>query len=397
MASFFSLLKRVYYALNPPASSAAASPIKFGILGAADIAPRALISPASNHPETVVYAVASRDNKKASAFAKKHGIEKVYSGATGYQQLLDDPEVDAVYNPLPNGLHFEWTMKALAAGKHVLLEKPSSNTAEETRQMFEFAERKGLVLLEAVHARFHPAMVRVQEILDSGELGQIINLSAGLALSKGVIANEGDIRLDYALGGGAMMDMGSYPLSAIRFLARSAPTSVLSATSSVYPSPSSTQQLVDLGTKATLSFPNDVTATLNCDFRQPWWGLFGLIPSMPDIKLTANCENGEVELYNYLAPTLYHWIRVRVQDPSRKGKVIERVEKVYKFGDGSKGEDWWTTYRYQLEAFVDQVKGRTPRTWVGKEDSIENLEWIEKIYEKTGLGSRPKSQYVYSD
>ena len=125
-----------------------------------------------------------------------------------------------------------------------------------------------------------------------------------------------------------------------------------------------------------------MTATLNCDFAQPWQGLFGLIPSLPDIKLTVICENGAVELYNYLAPVLYHWIRVRVQDPNRKGKVNERVEKVYKFGDGSKGEDWWTTYRYQLEAFVDKVKGRTPRTWISKEDSVENLEWIEKIYEK---------------
>jgi predicted dehydrogenase len=106
---------------------------------------------------------------------------------------------------------------------------------------------------------------------------------------------------------------------------------------------------------------------------------------MPDIKVTVKCENGEVELYNYIAPVLYHWIRVRVQDPNRKGKVNERVEKVYKFGDGSKGEDWWTTYRYQLEAFVDQVKGRTPRTWIDKEDSVENLEWIEKIYEKVCL------------
>jgi predicted dehydrogenase len=257
-------------------------------------------------------------------------------------------------------------------------------------------------------------MIRVQEILDSGELGRIINLSAGLALCKGIVANEGDIRLDYGLGGGAMMDLGcksshvissftttlmhsclAYPLSVIRFLARSAPTSVLSATSSVYPSPSSTQQLVDLGTNATLSFPNDVTATLNCDFRQPGWGLFGLIPRMPDIKLTVKCENGEVELYNYVAPVLYHWIRVRVQDPSRKGKVNERVEKVYKFENGSKGEDWWTTYRYQLEAFVDKVKGRTPRTWIGKEDSVENLEWIERIYEKVCLNFVLRSS-VYS-
>ena len=106
---------------------------------------------------------------------------------------------------------------------------------------------------------------------------------------------------------------------------------------------------------------------------------------MPDIGVTVNCENGEVELYNYVAPGLYHWIRVRVQDTSTKGKVKERVEKAYKFWDGGQGEEWWTTYRYQMEAFIDQVKGRTPRTWVSKQDSVGNLEWIEKIYEKVWL------------
>jgi len=140
-----------------------------------------------------------------------------------------------------------------------------------------------------------------------------------------------------------------------------------------------------------------VTATLSCDFEVPWWGPFRLLPRMVDIRVKVECENGEMELYNYLIPTLYHWIRVRTKDASGKGKVKERVEKAYKFADGGKGEEWWTTYRYQLEGFVDQVKGRTPKSWVSKEDSVENLDWIEKIYEKTGLGSRLKSQYVPTD
>jgi hypothetical protein len=154
--------------------------------------------------------------------------------------------------------------------------------------------------------------------------------------------------------------------------------SVLTATSTVYPSPSATEQLVDLGTKATLSFPNDVTATLDCDFEEPWWGPFRLLPRMVDIRVKVECEDGEIELFNYILPTFYHWIRVL----SGKGKAKQRVEKAYKFSDGSKGEEWWTTYRYQMEGFVDQVKGRTPRCWVSKKDSVENLEWIEKIYGK---------------
>jgi predicted dehydrogenase len=223
-----------------------------------------------------------------------------------------------------------------------------------------------------------------------------------MMLPRGIVGEEGDIRLDYGLGGGAMMDLGcvlcfitlnehgrplthtlaAYLLSIIRFLSGSSPESVLTATSTVYPSPSATEQLIDLGTKAALAFPNDVTATLSCDFRQPGWGPFGIIPTMPNLSVKVKCGNGEVELYNYAAPWVYHWIRVRVSDADGKGNVRKRVEKAYTFGDGSKGEDWWTTWRYQMEAFVDQVKGRTPTTWISKQDSVDNLKWVEKVYEK---------------
>ena len=181
---------------NPPAPEAPTdSPLRFGILGAATIAPIALVVPVKNHPDAVVSAVAARDQRRANAFAKKHGIPKAYGGPGSYQSALvyassSVPHVDresksfwmilrlmscitlwvgyflirvrswmkqltrnSLVSQLPNGLHYEWTMKALAAGKHVLLEKPSANTAEETRRMFAFAQEKRLVLLEAFHYR----------------------------------------------------------------------------------------------------------------------------------------------------------------------------------------------------------------------------------------------------
>jgi predicted dehydrogenase len=108
---------------------------------------------------------------------------------------------------LPNGLHYEWTIKALMAGKHVLLEKPSANTAEETRKMFALAAEKKLVLLEAFHYRFHPAIRRVKAIVDSGEIGAVNSIAATMVMPPGII-KKGDIRFDYDLGGGAAMDMG---------------------------------------------------------------------------------------------------------------------------------------------------------------------------------------------
>lgn len=381
MAWCLDFVKRVS---NPSVTpvTAASQPVKIGILGAAAIAPTALISPAKSHSEVQVYAVAARDQKRAEAFAKKHGIEKAYGGSTGYQQLLDDPEVEAVYNPLPNGLHYEWTMKALAAGKHVLLEKPAADTAEETREMFKLAESKGLILMEAFHYRFHPAVQRLKAIVDGGELGAVKHISTSLAIPKGIMG-PGDIRYKFELGGGALMDMGCYTLNCLRYLSSSEPISIESATHEVYvpPSPPSDYvRNVDRRTVAELLFPKGITGTITCDLAMP--PTLGVIPKIPQISAVVKCENGEVELFNFIAPAMYHWIKVK-----GNGKAKTRVEKVYRFDGGKE----WSTYRYQLEAFVDQLKGRKPQTWITKEDSVANMELIEKIYEKTGLGSRPKA------
>ena len=108
---------------------------------------------------------------------------------------------------------------------------------------------------------------------------------------------------------------------------------------------------------------------------------FGVLPRIPQITATVQCEGGEVEIYNYIVPTYYHSIKVTTKDGASGSKT--RFEKIYTFPDAKvegKGESWWTTYRYQLEAFVDKLKGRTPQTWVNREDSITNMECIEHIY-----------------
>ncbi|KAI0282418.1 NAD(P)-binding protein [Russula brevipes] len=385
MASLYGFAKRLYFAFNPPApETPSESPLRFGILGAANIAPMALINPVKSHPDAVVKAVAARDQARADAFAKKHGIPKAYGGAGAYQKLLDDPEIDVVYNPLPNGLHYEWTMKALAAGKHVLLEKPSADTAEETRKMFAFAEERGLVLMEAFHYRFHPATRRVKEIVDSGELGTLTKIEASLAL-PGSFVKDNDIRMVYDLGGGAMMDLGCYTLSMSRYLAGADPTKVISAKADIHPK----FPQIDLATTATLAFPTrgssesteGLTATLNMHFRLP--PRLGFLPQWPKTFVRVTGTRGTVELNNFLAPWFYHYITVESSEqeggPSRK-----RTEKRY-------GNLGWTTYRYQLEAFIDKVRGRTPEHWYDAQDSITNMQWIETIYQETGLGPRPPS------
>ncbi|TDL23991.1 NAD(P)-binding protein [Rickenella mellea] len=383
MSGFVGLLTRNYKAVNPPNPPKGPDALRFGILGAANIAPSALIIPARSHPEVVIAAVAARDKTKAEAFAKKHGIPKHYGGTTGYQDLLNDHDIDVIYNPLPNGLHFEWTAKALAAGKHVLLEKPSTDVAQEMQTLCDIAERRGLVLLEAFHYLFHPAVQRVKGIVDSGDLGKLKSISAKLAIPGQMKAfNDDDIRFKYELGGGIMMDMGCYPMSAARYLTGAEPTSVTSASSTLF----HRDARVDTGTTASMVFPNDVSADLMCSVKLPGWGPFGFLPSMPQVIVTARCEGGTVELYNFVGPWIYHSITI---SPTSGPK---RTEKAYAFKQG-KGEAWWSTYRYQLEAFVDKIKGRTPQTWVSAEFSVGNMAAIEKVYEKTTLGVRPASSY----
>ncbi|KAF7330919.1 NAD(P)-binding protein [Mycena venus] len=388
-------LCRIYHISNPPKleptnhTERKLKALRFGCLGAAKITPAVLVRPAHTHSEVVLYAVATRDAKRAEAYAKEHGFQKSYGGETGYQDLIDDPDVDVVYNPLPNGLHFEWTMKALKGGKHVLLEKPATNTAAEAAAIYALAGRKNLVVLEAFHYRFHPAVQRVKAILDSGELGAIKNISVDLTAPEGT-APEGDIRWSYDLGGGSTMDPGCYTVNVLRYLASSNPTAVLTARAIPY-SPRPEHAQVDKTFWATLALENDIIGELHSNLSEP--KIFGIIPRMPKLQARVQCEKGSVEIFNFLIPHYYHYITVK---PKGKGKR-RRVEKAYTFKGAAKGEEWWTTYRYQLEAFVDKVQGRTPQTWVEPEDTIANMKWVEAIYAKDGFGSRPASKYVYHE
>jgi len=187
--------------------------LRIGILGAAAIAPSALIRPAELVEGVKVVAIAARDQKRAQEFAKKHKIPRVHKS---YEDLLADSEVDAVYNPLPNSLHKEWTIRALKAGKHVLCEKPLACNEEEVEEMFKVAKEQDRLVLEAFHWRFHPLAKRIREIIDSGELGTIRTVHASLNIP---IFSGDDIRYNYDLGGGAMMDTGCYAINCLRLLA----------------------------------------------------------------------------------------------------------------------------------------------------------------------------------
>src|ERR1700685_4560896 len=186
------------------------NPVRIGILGAARIAPMALIKPSRELADIAVTALAVRARARARRFAARHGIATVHDS---YQTLLADPDIDAVYNPLPNSLHGRWTRAALLAGKHVLCEKPFTANAEEAREIADVASTSDRIVMEAFHYRYHPLARRIEQIVSSNELGKLRRVEAALCFP---LPKFSDIRYDYSLGGGATMDAGCYAVHMVR-------------------------------------------------------------------------------------------------------------------------------------------------------------------------------------
>ncbi|KAH7176866.1 hypothetical protein EDB81DRAFT_675858 [Dactylonectria macrodidyma] len=402
MASFWNLLRRWNTTFNPPSPPKTDDALRFGILGAANIAPMALITPAKSHPEVIIQAVAARDQARATAYARKHGIPDV---KPDYQAILDDPNIDCVYIPLPNGLHYEWAMKALNAGKHVLLEKPAVSNAQEARQLFNhpvLQQAGAPVILEAFHYRFQPSWQLFISLLDQKNIEHAVSS----AYIPWFLFPADDIRFRYGLAGGAMMDLGTYCISTLRQAFGAEATECLEAEFKTMPAP---EQSAEHSWKAKWQMPNGGVAESGGSLRAGL-GQVGL----PRIKVThkqvkvddASIEKSkekyqrrQVELANFMMGALWHRIDIHdefVIKDAATGETLKRwVEKTsrkaYTFqeaGFEGVGADWWPTYRHQLEQFVNRVKGRKTDQWVDGEDSIAQAAMIDITYEKGGLPLR---------
>jgi predicted dehydrogenase len=224
--------------------------IAWGILSTARIAGR-LVAGARQTDAADVVAVASRSEATAQAFAATHAIPRAHGS---YEALLADPGVEAVYIPLPNSMHVEWTLRALEAGKHVLCEKPMDRRPEQVARAFDAAEARGLVLSEAFMWRHHPQTARLRSLLDEGAIGDVRLVRACFSF---MLAGDRDVRLDAALDGGALMDVGCYAVSGARLVAGGEPLAVC-AQSVTGPTG------VDLRLAAVLRFDGDVLATIDC-------------------------------------------------------------------------------------------------------------------------------------
>jgi xylose dehydrogenase (NAD/NADP) len=226
--------------------------LRIGILGAAKIA-RAFCDGVRPSSKLTVAAVASRDAAKGKAFACETGIPRVHAT---YEALLADPAIDAIYNPLPNNLHAEWSIRAVEAGKHVLCEKPLATTAADARAMFDAARRYGVYLVEAYPYRAQPQTLKMRELLEAKSIGrlQLVQASFGFPLT-----DTANIRMDPALAGGALMDAGCYPASLVRTIAGERP-------SRVHAMAKWASSGVDLTLLASMEFPGGLLAQISCSF-----------------------------------------------------------------------------------------------------------------------------------
>ena len=310
--------------------------MRLGLLSTANIALQSLRAAASTSAVEFV-AVASRDPLRAQAYALEHAIPRPYGS---YEELLDDPDVDAVYNPLPNSLHHEWTLRALAAGKHVLCEKPYSRRPPEVVEAFDAAESAGLVLMEAFMYRHHPQTHRVAELVVEGAVGRVRLIRATFSF---VLDDETNIRALPELDGGSLMDIGCYCVSGPRLLAGE-------------PQHVSAEQVtgptgIDLSFHGTMRHPNDVVTQLDCSFALP-----------RAQRLEVEGEEGTLVVES---PWRLDWPGRMLL---RRGDEVEELET-----------EQADAYRLQLENFAAAVEG-TEAPLLGRDDALGQARAIEALY-----------------
>ena len=330
-----------------------AEPLRIGVLGAARIAERGIVVPAEATGARLV-AIAARDRVRAEEYARAHGIERVLPS---YADVLADPEVEAVYNPLPNALHGPWNRAAIAAGRHVLSEKPFASNADEAAEVSDAARRAGVTVMEGFHYLYHPVMRRMLELVSSGELGDVLHVEATLVMLP---PDDADPRWSLELAGGALMDLGYYGLHALRSLAAwtgGEPVPRAARAGERAGSPGVDEELT-----AELTFPSGATGTVRCSMAHP----------ERDFSLRIVGTRAEAIAPGFVEPHLDD--RVLVRTPA--GTSTEHL--------GTR-----SSYTFQLEAFRAAVRQGTPVA-TGPDDAVATMRLIDKCYELAGLAHRPR-------
>jgi D-xylose 1-dehydrogenase (NADP+, D-xylono-1,5-lactone-forming) len=309
--------------------------VRFGILSTAHIN-RLVIPPARESDKVEIVAVASRDQARADAYAREWGIERAHGS---YDALLADPDVDAVYISLPNTMHAEWSIKAVEAGKHVLVEKPFSRHPEEVEEAFDAAERAGRLLSEAFMYRHSPQTARLIELVRDGAIGELRLVRAVFSYS---LYDADNIRLRTDVEGGSLMDVGCYCVSGSRLLAGE-PESVLGR---AYLGPSGTDWVF----AGSMGFPGDVVGLFDCGT---------CLPNRDELEAIGT--EGSLFLDD-------PWHSRTPVIELRRDSGVERIEL-----------EPVDSYRLEVENLADAIRGEAPLL-LGREDAVAQARALEALH-----------------
>ena len=319
--------------------------MRIGVLGASRIAEQAIVGPAAELGHRLV-AVAARDRSRAEAFAGKYGVERVVDD---YQAVIDDPEVDVVYNPLANSLHAPWNLAAIAAGKPVLSEKPFARDEAEARQVAEAADAAGVTVLEGFHYFFHPVTQRAFELAGDGTIGAVTHVEVRMTMPAPA---DDDPRWSLELAGGALMDLGCYGLHVMRSLGRLPMPGVEGRPSIVRAHAEERTPGVDAWCDVELGFPGGATGlTAN-----------SMVGDHRSFTIRIVGSAGDVLVHDFISPSTDDRLTVT----TRAGATVEHHGTT-------------ASYTYQLEAFAAHVEHGAELPF-GTADAVANMAFVDAAY-----------------
>jgi predicted dehydrogenase len=327
--------------------------LRIGVLGASRIAELAIVGPARELGHRLV-AVAARDPQRAKAFAEKYGVERVLPS---YADVINDAEVDVVYNPLANALHAPWNLAAIAAGKPVLTEKPFARDRAEAERVAEAADAAGVTVLEGFHYLFHPVTQRAFELAVDGTLGRIIHVEARMAMPP---PQPDDPRWSLELAGGALMDLGCYGLHVMRRLGLLSPEGIGSHPTIVCAHAEQRSPGIDAWCDVDLGFPGGATG-LSAN---------SMVADGHAFTLRIVGTKGDVLAHNFIKP--HDDDRLTIRTPA--GVTVERL--------GTR-----PSYTYQLEAFAAHLQHGAPLP-LDTADAVENMAYVDAAYRAAGMSPR---------
>lgn len=326
--------------------------LAWGVLSTANIGVKRVIPAIMAGERGVVAAIASRDAGRAAGVAATFGIARSYGS---YQALLDDPEIEAIYNPLPNHLHVEWTVKALDAGKHVLCEKPIALDAEEAQALVAARQRSGKCVLEAFMVRFHPQWRRIRALVDAGRIGSVHAIQSAFVFP---MFDPNNVRNRADIGGGALYDVGCYPIVTARYVFGSEPDRVIALVDR------DPKLGVDRLTSALLSFPGGGHVSFSSALQLALYQRVVILGS-----------EGRIEVPVPFTPSKDHSCRIVVDS----GKSLD--------GSSAQIEEFTPVDQYTLQCdqAVAVFRGEAAQKFP-IEDAIANMRVIDALYRSAVSG-----------